>query len=48
MKCPSDANVKSNESLLCMGTSRAMATTVDAEISKHDISDECHLQNDTV
>ena len=32
----------------CLGTSRAMKTTVDAEISKHDISDGCHLQNDTV
>ena len=31
-----------------LGAPRAMATTVDAEIWKHNISDGCHLQNDTV
>ena len=49
MECPSvKSSDDSQESLHALGTPRAMATTVDAEIWKHNISDGCHLQNDTV
>ena len=49
MECPSvKSSYDSQESLHALGTPRAMATTVDAEIWKHNISDGCHWQNDTV